>query len=193
MKIFTRSLTLLALATLVSACGSDRDGNVSVVEIENGVWADIVYGESLRVEGDVSVDRDGDVLRLAPAHGNDAVARVRLPYFFTREIRTRGNAEVVISPLRLDQLELDASGTSRIEVSGITTSLVIHMRGNAEIEASQLVAATASIDGSGNSLAEITATISVGGTMSGSSEIIIGGGASTADLFTSGNAEVTLE
>ena len=192
MKTFVRSFVALGIAALGTACGSDRDGNVSVVEIENGVWAEIVQGESLRVEGDVVVEREGNVLRLVPEHG-DAVALVRLPFPWAREIRTRGNAEVVVRSMRLDTLELDAGGTSRIEVSGVTSQLVVRMRGNAEIQASDLIAAHADIDGSGNATGEIQVTVSVEGTLSGNAELVVSGGASTADLFTQGSADVTVE
>lgn len=192
MKNLARTLALVAVATLTTACGSGLDGAVSTLEIENGVWAEVVQGDTLRVEGDVIVERDGGLLRLRPEHG-DAVALVRLPFPWAREIRTRGNAEVVIRPMRLDMLELDAAGTSKIEVSGIASQLVVRMRGSAEIEASDLVVATASIDGSGSTIAEITVTVSVEGTLSGDAELVLGGGASTADLFTQGSADVTIE
>ncbi|HUR82011.1 MAG TPA: DUF2807 domain-containing protein [Thermoanaerobaculia bacterium] len=193
MKTLARTFLLLALTALASACGSESDRNVSTVVIENGVWAEVVQGDTLRVEGDVMTGHDGDILTISPAHGSDAVARVRLPFPWAREIRTRGNAEVVLKPIRFDRLELDAAGTSRIEVSGVAAQLVVRMRGNAQIEASELVAATASIDGSGSSSADITVTVSVEGTLSGNAELVVGGGGSTAELFTQGSADVTVE
>lgn len=173
MKTITRFIAIASLLSLTAACG-DGDSDVTVVQVESGVWAEIQPGETLRVEGDVRTSRDGNRLLVWPERGNDGVALLKVPYF-VKEIRTRGNAEVVMAPMRLDLLELDAAGTSTIQVSGVTAEMVVRMRGDAEIDASQMTAIHAEIDGSGNAEASIYVTSSVSGHLSGNSELFLFG------------------
>lgn len=182
-------LALLALSVSAAACGDD-DGRVSVLVVENGVWADVVEGD-YRIEGDVTVDREGELVRIRPEHGAGAVARVRLPW--AREIRTRGNAEVTVKPFRSTCLELDAGGTSRIEVAGVASELAVRLRGDAEIDASALVVARATVDGSGNAVGELFVTVSVSGSLTGNAALVVGGGANTTSLFTDGAADLSFE
>lgn len=192
MRTTTRSVALLFLLHVATGCGGDQDGDVAV-QIENGVWAEVIQGDSLRVEGNVDVERDGDLLRISPQHGNDGVALLRLPFTWRGDLRTRGNAEVVLRSMALRHLEIDAEGTSRIEASGATRHLVLRMRGDAGIEACPLVAGSVRIDGAGNATGEITATVRVEGTLSGNVELVVGGGADTSGLLTEGEADVILE
>lgn len=186
MKTIARALALASLVSLTAACGGDGD-DIRVIQVENGVWADIGPGETLRVEGDVRTERSGDQLLVWPERGNDGVALLKVP-FFVREIRTRGNAEVVMRPMRLDLLELDAAGTSSIEVSGVTADLTIRMRGNAEIDASAMSALHAEIDGSGSSEASLFVTGSISGHLSGNAELLLSGGGDATELVTDGSA-----
>lgn len=179
MKTITRLFLLGSLLSLTVACGGD-DREVTAIQIENGVWADVGHGDSLRVEGDVRTRRDGHTLFVEPDHGNDGTALVRMP-FFVREIRTRGNAEVVMRPMvRLDYLSLDAAGTSSIIVAGVTTDMSIYVRGDAHIDASGMNAQHVDIDASGNSVTSVFVTQSIRGTVDGSAELtVIGEGDAT--------------
>ena len=183
-------LVLLGLSSLAAACGGENAGPVSVLVVENGVWADVIEGD-YRIEGDVFVEREGDVVRIRPEHGADAVARVRLPW--AREIRTRGNAEVTVKPFRTTRLELDAGGTSRIEVAGVASEIAVRMRGDAEIDASELVVARATVDGSGNATGELFVTVSVSGSLTGNAALTLSGSGDATGLLTEGDAGISFE
>lgn len=181
---------LLLALTLTAACSGELGAPVSVLVVENGVWAEVVEG-GYRIEGDVAVERDGDLVRIRPEHGADGVALVRLPW--TSEIRARGNAEVVVKPFRTTRLALDAAGTSRIEVAGVASEIDVRMHGDADIDASELLVARAHVDASGNAVAELFVTLSVSGSLSGNAELIVAGGADTNGLLVEGTADVVLE
>lgn len=187
MKTLIR-FSALVLLSLTAACG-DGSSDVTVVQIENGVWAEIRGGETLRVEGDVRTERQGNVLVVRPER-HDGVALVKVP-FFVKEIRTRGNAEVAMRPMRLDYLSLDAAGTSTITVTGVTTDMSVYIRGNAVIDASDMNARHVDIDASGSSEAAVWVTESIAGTVGGSAEVTVIGEGDATGLATDGSASVT--
>ena len=102
-----------------------------------------------------------------------------------------GVAKVSVSNLRNSALNLDSSGASKINLSGMTDKLIIDVSGASNIEAIDLKTRSATVDASGASKISIFATESIRADASGASKITYTGGATDVLKKASGASSIS--
>jgi len=81
--------------------------------------------------------------------------RVRISAPDIEGIETSGAANVILTDLKNDSLEIDSSGASKIRVAGETAKLVIDVSGATRVDAEGLTAGDANVEASGASTVEL--------------------------------------
>ena len=184
-------LLLFASVALLSACDSDR--KVTGVAIEPGVSAVITRSGEARVDGDVETNISGSVLHVYPATKGNVDAQIPAFVYWPQvtEIYTRGHSELLFEDIDTRRLEIDARGTSRVIVTGVTEELDILTGGDAEIDASELDAEDVWLEATGNTFTVAFADSSAYVTLGGNAQAVILGDPVETQEDVSGSASVS--
>lgn len=108
-----------------------------------------------------------------------------------REVKATGVSKVMLNDVKNDELSLDASGASKITVSGSTASLTIDISGASKVLGSDLVSKQATVETSGASSADIKVSDALNAHASGASHIRYIGSPGIIDVDRSGAATIS--
>ena len=154
----------------------------------------------------VEIQADDNLLPLISTHvDNDGVLhiesevrikskndiRVRVTTDDIDSLDVSGAANVTVTGLKNDGINVDASGASRIKISGETQKLTIDVSGATKILADDLAAVDANIDASGASNVEVKVTGELAADLSGASNVTYSGSPASVEKKTSGASHVT--
>jgi hypothetical protein len=120
---------------------------------------------------------------------NDIRIRVTTPDI--DDLDVSGAANVTVTGLKNDGINVDASGASHIKVSGETAKLTIDISGATRVDAEDLEAVNAHVDASGASNAKVNVSGKLGADLSGASHVTYSGSPTSVEKKTSGAASVT--
>jgi hypothetical protein len=178
----------------------DLDGFRSV-EVSGAFKVEIVAGKDFSVE----VQADDNIIPLVDTHvsgetlyieldkgvstKNDMIVRLTAPNI--DQVESSGASKVNLSDIRNDSLNIQASGASKIVVSGETSKLEIEISGASGVDAEQLRASNVRVDASGASKATVNATGELQAAASGASKILYTGEPATVNKDESGGSRVT--
>ena len=101
--------------------------------------------------------------------------RVRISAPNIDRVQASGASRVNVANLKNDELAVDTSGASKINVSGETGNLIVDVSGASTIDAGSLSAATANIDASGASHVNVNVADELIADASGASRITYAG------------------
>ena len=137
------------------------------------------------VDGDtLSIYSDGKISK-------SSQLRVVLTAPTIREVKATGVSKVMLNDVKNDELSLDASGASKITVSGSTASLTIDISGASKVLGSDLVSKQATVETSGASSADIKVSDALNAHASGASHIRYIGSPGIIDVDRSGAATIS--
>lgn len=108
-----------------------------------------------------------------------------------RKVKASGASKVLLKDVSNDELALNASGASKITVSGSTASLTIDVSGASKVLGSDLDSKQATVETSGASSADIKVSDALNAHASGASHIRYIGSPRTLDVDRSGAATVS--
>jgi len=108
-----------------------------------------------------------------------------------REVKATGVSKIMLKDVKNDALALDASGASKITVSGSTSSLTVETSGASKVLSSGLISKEAVVEASGASSADINVSESLNAQASGASHIRYVGSPGTLDVDRSGAATIS--
>lgn len=97
--------------------------------------------------------------------------RVRISAPNIEAVESSGAANVVLSELKNDSIEIESSGASKIKVSGETAKLIVDVSGATQVNADGLSAENANIEASGASTVELLVNGNLKTNASGASTI----------------------
>lgn len=117
--------------------------------------------------------------------------KIRISAPDIERVEASGVAKINVSDLKNAGFNVNTSGASKIELSGVTDKLVIEVSGASKIDAENLTARAATIDSSGASKISVNATESIRADASGASKITYTGGAMEVIKNTSGASSVS--
>ena len=117
--------------------------------------------------------------------------RVRISAPDIAGIETSGAANVVLTDLKNDLLDIDSSGASKVKVSGETAKLVVDVSGATRVDAEGLTAIDANIEASGASTVELVVNGILKSDASGASTIRYGGSPKDVVKKSSGGSSVS--
>jgi hypothetical protein len=154
---------------------------------------------------DVRVEADENLLPYIKTEVNDGVLeisttkriksssglKVRISAPDINKLEVSGVAKVSVADLKNNNLELETSGASKVNLAGETEKLSVDVSGASNIDAENLKTRTATVDASGASKVSVFATESVRTDASGASRITYSGGASDVIKKTSGASSVS--
>lgn len=120
---------------------------------------------------------------------NDIRVRVTTPDI--DDLDVSGAANVTITGLKNDGINVDASGASRIKVSGETAKLTVDISGATKVDADDLEAVNAHVGASGASNATVNVSGKLAADLSGASHVTYSGSPTSVEKKTSGAASVT--
>ena len=136
----------------------------------------------------------GDELRIASsrdiAPSGGTVIRVSVPVPELVAVRASDGARVTVNPIYGVTFAIDASGGSRVTVSGDADRVAISAGGGSVVLAGELIARELSVSASGGSRIEVHARERVTGDASEGSTIVIAGDPPVVEVETSGGAQV---
>jgi hypothetical protein len=119
---------------------------------------------------------------------NDIHVRVTMPDVDSLDVS--GAANVTVTGLKNDGINLDASGASRIKMSGETAKLTVDVSGASKILADDLSVVNANVDASGASAVEVNVTGKLAADLSGASNVTYSGSPTSVEKKTSGASHV---
>lgn len=97
--------------------------------------------------------------------------RVRISAPNIEAIESSGAANIVLTELKNDSIEIESSGASKIKVSGETGKLIVDVSGATRVDAESLTAGDANIEASGASTVELLVNGNLKTNASGASTI----------------------
>jgi len=141
----------------------------------------------------IRTEVDGGVLEISTSKRikSSSGLKVRISAPDIEKLEISGAAKVSVADLNNAGLELETSGASKINLSGVTDKLVIDVSGASSIDAENLKARAATVDASGASKISVFATQSVRAGASGASRITYTGGATDVVKKASGASSVS--
>lgn len=168
----------------------------------SGVFiVDVVSGKDFQIE----VSADDNLLPLIETHVEDGILRIRskesirsgsplrvrvhAPAIST--VEASGAARVDLSEFKNTSLNVDASGASKISVSGSTETLRLDVSGASKIEASNLNSKSCDISASGASTVEVSVSEKLDANASGASRISYSGSPSVIEERSSGASRIS--
>jgi hypothetical protein len=104
-----------------------------------------------------------------------------------------GVAKVNASGLNADSLNVDASGASKVNLSGRASKLTVDVSGATKIDAEALSAVDVNVDASGASSVMVNVSGTLRGDASGASKIVYAGSPTEVKKSTSGASRVSLK
>lgn len=116
------------------------------------------------------------------------VARITMPEFDNLDLS--GASRASVAGVDSNNVKLEASGASQIEISGTAQDLTASLSGASKLDAANLRALRANIDASGASKAQIFASESVTADTSGASKIVYAGNPATVNKDASGASSI---
>lgn len=128
--------------------------------------------EGVHASGAATVDGDATTTRTAPF-----------------PVEASGSSRVTLGALDASEVLVTASGASTVTLEGLAERLTVRASGSSTVDTRALPVDHANVDASGASTLELTARAKVQGSLSGSSRLELGGGAST-DVAASGGSTI---
>lgn len=117
--------------------------------------------------------------------------RVRITAPDIESIDSSGAANIVVSDLKNEGLEIDSSGAAKVKVSGVTARLVVDVSGATQIDAEGLNAVDADVDASGASTVNVFVSGNLRTDASGASTIRYAGSPKDVVRKASGGSTVS--
>jgi hypothetical protein len=138
------------------------------------------------------VDHDGilhiDAERRIKSRGD---IRVRVTTPDVDSLDVSGAAHVTVTGLKNEGFNVDASGASRIDLSGTTDKLTVDVSGAGKIDAGDLSAADANVDASGAATIAVHVSDNLVADLSGASSLTYSGSPANVEKKTSGASRVS--
>lgn len=107
---------------------------------------------------------------------------------FSASVSGGGSAKV--SALNSDQVNVGASGGSRVELAGKAKSIKAALSGGASLRANDVPTESVQVEGSGGSRAEVNASAAIDASLSGGSRVKVNGDPPKKNVQKSGGSEV---
>jgi hypothetical protein len=155
----------------------------------------------------VQVEADDNLLKLIETEVRDGVlvikttkkispkrpmiVRISAPQI--NDLQVSGAASISVQDLKNARLNVDASGASKVKVSGESTALNVDASGASNIDAASLASETAVVDASGASRAEVNVSRELKADASGASKVTYAGAPASVIEKTSGASSVRLK
>ena len=154
---------------------------------------------SVQVEADenlieyIKTEVDGGILEISTTKRikSSSGMKVRISAPDIEKLEISGVAKVSLSDVKNSALTLDASGASKVNLSGETDKLIIDVSGASNIDAETLKTRATTVEASGASKVNVFATESIRSDASGASRITYTGGATDVVKKTSGASSVS--
>lgn len=172
----------------------------------NGVNVSGVFHVEITAQKDfaVEIEADDNLLPLIKIEVRDGVLRietekristnnplkVRISAPNIDSIEASGASRVAIVNVKNNQLRVDTSGASKINLNGETANLTIEVSGASAVDAENLKAENADIDASGASRVTVFATGELKSDASGASRIVYSGSPKNIEKKSSGASSV---
>ncbi|HMU33974.1 MAG: DUF2807 domain-containing protein [Acidobacteria bacterium] len=165
---------------------------VFVVEVTRGDVFSVKVTADDNLMPFIRTEVDGDTLSIYTDKriSKTSELKVVITAPIINEASSSGVAKVTLKDINNERLALDASGASRITVSGKTNGLDVEASGASKILAAELVSKQASIETSGASNAELNVAEVLKATASGASHVRYSG-SPTVDADRSGAATIS--
>lgn len=195
------SMNLFSMTTGIEGSGlsktEKRDvAEFSSIEVEGVFQVEVTLQKDfdVQVEADdnllefIKTEVDGQTLKIETTKRlnlkNPLIVRISAPNIVG--VGTSGVAQVTLTNINNDQLEIDSSGASRIKADGVTKSLIIDLSGASQFEADGLRSETARVEASGASRADIFVSNDLTAEVSGASKVYYSGNPKDLTKKTSG-------
>ncbi len=168
-------------------------GGVFQVEITAGkdfeveVQADDNLLQHIRTEvrgGTLHIHTDGRLSTSNPL-------RIRISAPAIDDLDISGVANVTLTGVKTEELNVDASGASKITVSGETAKLNIDVSGATKVLADELKVVNATVEGSGASYVSVNVSGELRSDLSGASKVEYAGSPTSVNTKKSGGSRVT--
>ncbi len=116
--------------------------------------------------------------------------KIRISAPDIENIEASGASKVSLTNVKNDELRVDTSGASKINISGETVNLLIEVSGASSIDAENLKAENANVDACGASHVSVFATGELKSDASGASKIVYSGSPKNIEKKSSGASSV---
>lgn len=116
--------------------------------------------------------------------------KIRISAPDIENIEASGASRVSLANVKNDELRVDTSGASKINISGETVNLLIEVSGASSIDAENLKAENANVDACGASHVSVFATGELKSDASGASKIVYSGSPKNIEKKSSGASSV---
>ncbi len=116
--------------------------------------------------------------------------KIRISAPDIENIEASGASRVSLTNVKNDELRVDTSGASKINISGETVNLLIEVSGASSIDAENLKAENANVDACGASHVSVFATGELKSDASGASKIVYSGSPKNIEKKSSGASSV---
>jgi hypothetical protein len=116
--------------------------------------------------------------------------KIRISAPDIENIEASGASRVSLANVKNDELRVDTSGASKINISGETANLTIEVSGASSIDAENLKAENANVDASGASHVSVFAVNELKSDASGASKIVYSGSPKNIEKKSSGASSV---
>ncbi|CAN5439852.1 hypothetical protein BH10ACI2_BH10ACI2_08120 [soil metagenome] len=134
--------------------------------------------------GTLSIEADRKLSPTSPI-------RVRISAPDIEKLDVSGVANVTLNDLKNSELNIDASGASKIKINGETASLIVDVSGATKIDAENLKAVDANIDASGASDVVVNVSGDLKSEASGASKILYSGSPTNVEKSAHGASRVS--
>lgn len=156
----------------------------------------------IELEGDdnilptIKTEVRGDTLyferkRVRTSSRNLVIARIQMPELTGLDIS--GASDAIVNNVKSESLKIDASGSSRLELSGETRNLSVDVSGASKLTAENLKTERSTIEASGASKVVVFASEAIDADASGASKIIYRGNPKTVNKNASGASSIVAE
>jgi hypothetical protein len=209
--------TLIFLSLLVVALSGCKFGSVTgsgkmrsekrnvpaftAVDISGAYEVEIVAQkeQSLEIEGDdnllplIKTDVENGVLHLYNEKGFNTKEKlhVRIALQSLDGINTSGASDIVATGVKTDEFKVEASGASKVQISGEAQTLDVGMSGASELKAEDLHARNVQINLSGAANADVYATDALRASVSGAGNVNYYGDPKNVSEDRSGAGEIS--
>lgn len=153
---------------------------------------------SVEVEADdnllplIKTEVDGNTLKISTEDGistkNKIIVRISMPELISLDVS--GASGAVVSNLKTDSLKLEASGASKIKISGEANNLESNANGASGIDAEGLSVNDADVEASGASSTTVSAANNLKADASGASTILYTGEPKNVEPTSSGASSI---
>ena len=147
-----------------------------------GARHDLEHLSLVVTDGTLEISKTGD------HRMHDVEIRVTTPQL--RGAVLSGSGDITVSGVSADAFEAELRGSGDIDVQGTAKSVSVSVRGSGDVDTSGLKATSAGVRLSGSGDAHVHATKDATGTLRGSGDIVVGGGA-TCSIEVAGSGDVS--